>query len=128
MLKTIFCLAYIFGAAIIAERFFKRNGAEKPKNEEPECRDSYSELSERISTLNSMKESIDTINNMIADIMSCAPGEVHKTIIVKIPDSSREYHFLINGEDAPSELFLEILEGERECVSTSLRKEIRKIS
>ena len=76
----------------------------------------------------SFKEEIDNINEMIADIMSCAPGKVHKTASIKIIESGREYQMYLTGEDFSSELILEILQGEREELSSSLRKEIKKIT
>ena len=65
---------------------------------------------------------------MIADITSCSPGKVAKTVSVKILESDREYDFLLNGEDLASELMLELLNSERDDLNTSLRSRIKKIS
>ena len=65
---------------------------------------------------------------MIADITSCSPGKVAKTVSVKILESGREYDFLLNGEDLASELMLEMLNSERDDLNTSLRSRIKKIS
>ena len=65
---------------------------------------------------------------MIADITSCSPGKVAKTVSVKILESGREYDFLLNGEDLASELMLELLNSERDDLNTSLRSRIKKIS
>ncbi len=129
MTETIFCLAVIFGTAYAFRSSFRNTGDKKePEREEEQSSDTYSALSEKITTLNQMKNSIDTVNDMIADIMSCAPGEVQKAVIIKIPESGREYSFLIDGEDNVSERLIDIFEGERDKLSSSLRKEIRKIS
>lgn len=89
--------------------------------------DNYSELSEKIDVLNSRKNSIDTMNNMIADVWECEPGKVHKTIIITIPENKHEYQFIINGDDDISQLLVEIFTYEREIQHTSLRDEISKI-
>lgn len=88
----------------------------------------YADLSESIEKLNLRKRSIDTMNDMIADIWECAPGLCHKTIIVRIPENGHEYQFTLNGEDDISDLFVEIFETEREINHTSLRQEISKIN
>lgn len=125
MVETLFCLSFIFGTAYAVNKSFRNK--KEPEHEE-QSSDTYSALSEKITNLNTIKNSIDMLNDMIADIMSCAPGEVHKAVIIKIPESSREYSFLINGEDDASELLSELFERERDDLSTSLRKEIKKIS
>ncbi len=51
-----------------------------------------------------------------------------KSVTIRIPDSDREFDFLIDGEDTASDLLLDLLENERERLNTSLRQEIRKIS
>ena len=128
MTETIFCLAVIFGTAYAFRSSFRNGDKKEPERDEEQSSDTYSALSEKITTLNQMKNSIDTVNDMIADVMSCAPGEVHKAVIIRIPDTSREYSFLIDGEDNVSERLIDIFEGERDKLSSSLRKEIRKIS
>ena len=101
-----------------------------PQEEEPEegSKDSYSELSRKIDELNRCRNGIDEISEMIADITSCSPGKVAKTVSVKVLDSGHEYDFLLNGEDLASELMLELLNSERDNLSTSLRSRIKKIS
>lgn len=96
--------------------------------EEDESTESYSEISEKIICLNNYKQRIDTINEMIADLMSCSPGKVHKSVSVKVLENDDEYDFLVSGEDYASELLLELLKNEREDLSTSLRAELKKIS
>ena len=90
--------------------------------------ESYSELSQKIDELNRCKNGIDELSEMIADITSCSPGRVAKTVSVKILDSGREYNFLLDGEDFASELMLELFNSERDDLNTSLRSRIKKIS
>lgn len=88
---------------------------------------SYSEIREEIISLNELKDNIDLINDMIADVHSCAPGKVHKTITIKILESDRKVSFIVTGEDEESKMIVQLLEKERENYSSSLRKTIRKI-
>lgn len=109
-------------------------GSKLGKTSEPEektqriSKASYSEISDKITRLNRYREDIDELSEIIADILSCSPGEVMKTITIRVPDSDREYDLLVDGEDTASDLLLDLLENERERLNTSLRQEIRKIS
>lgn len=121
------CIAFVMYIAVIVGRGLRKNS---PKDEEQEERsnESYSELSRKIDELNRCRNGIDEISEMIADITSCSPGKVAKTVSVKILESGREYDFLLNGEDLASELMLEMLNSERDDLNTSLRSRIKKIS
>ena len=120
------CVATTLYLAVILGKGLRKNS---PQEEEQECSEkSYSELSQQINELNRCKDGIDEISDMIADIIACSPDKLHRTVIVNIPESGREYHFLVNGEDQASELLLELLESERDNLNTSLRSQIRKIS
>lgn len=128
MFLSVLCTVGVIVAAASVGKGFSKPSEKAPEREYITDNETYSELSERIETLNDYKEEIDNINEMIADIMSCAPGKVHKTASIKIIESGREYQMLLTGEDFSSELILEILQGEREELSSSLRKEIKKIT
>lgn len=128
MFLSVLCTVGVIVAAASVGKGFSKPSEKAPEREYITDNETYSELSERIETLNDYKEEIDNINEMIADIMSCAPGKVHKTAAIKIIESGREYQMLLTGEDFSSELILEILQGEREELSSSLRKEIKKIT
>ena len=123
----ILCVAFVMYIAVILGKGLRKNS---PQEEEPEERstESYSELSRKIDELNRCRNGIDEISEMIADITSCSPGKVAKTVSVKILESGREYDFLLNGEDLASELMLELLNSERDDLNTSLRSRIKKIS
>lgn len=104
------------------------------KPESSECRESdvydgtYSEISEKIDQLNRYKHDIDEINEMINDIHSCSPGEVLKTVQIKILESGREYNLLIDGEDNSSEYLLDILNIKRDDLAYSLRQAVKEIA
>lgn len=121
------CVAFVMYIAVILGKGLRKNS---PQEEEPEERskESYSELSRKIDELNRCRNGIDEISEMIADITSCSPGKVAKTVSIKILESGREYNFLLNGEDLASELMLELLNSERDDLNTSLRSRIKKIS
>lgn len=126
MIELMLVLTVLGGAAWVGGRLgTRRNPEEKPQEI---SRATYSEISDRITKLNRYREDIDELSDMIADIMSCSPGEVLKGVTIRIPDSGREINLLIDGEDTASDLLLDILEHERDRLNTSLRQEIRKIS
>lgn len=121
------CIALMMYIAVIVGRGLRKNSPQD-KEQEERSNESYSELSRKIDELNRCRNGIDEISEMIADITSCSPGKVAKTVSVKILESGREYDFLLNGEDLASELMLEMLNSERDDLNTSLRSRIKKIS
>lgn len=124
---SLLCVAATFYLAVVLGKGLRKNS---PKEDEQEERsdEPYSELSKKIDELNRCKSGIDELSDMIADIIACSPEKLHRTVSVTIPESGREYHFLVNGEDQASELLLSLLESERDNLSTSLRTRIKKIS
>ena len=121
------CIAFVMYISVILGKGLRKNSPQEEEQEE-RSNESYSELSRHINELNRCKDGIDELSEMIADITSCSPGKVAKTVSVKILESGREYDFLLNGEDLASELMLEMLNSERDDLNTSLRSRIRKIS
>ena len=121
------CIALMMYIAVIVGRGLRKNSPQEEEQEE-RSNESYSELSRHINELNRCKDGIDNLSDMIADLTSCSPGKVAKTVSVKILESGREYDFLLNGEDLASELMLEMLNSERDDLNTSLRSRIKKIS
>lgn len=127
-MMSLLCVAATLYLAVILGKGLQLQ-KNSPQEEEQECSEkSYSELSQQINELNRCKDGIDEISNMIADIIACSPDKLHRTVIVNIPESGREYHFLVNGEDQASEMLLDLLETERDNLNASLRSRIRKIS
>ena len=123
----ILCVAFVMYIAVILGKGLRKNSPQEEEQEERST-ESYSELSRKIDELNRCRNGIDEISEMIADITSCSPGKVAKTVSIKILESGREYDFLLNGEDLASELMLELLNSERDDLNTSLRSRIKKIS
>lgn len=121
------CVAFVMYISVILGKGLRKNSPQEAEQEERST-EPYSELSRKIDELNRCRNGIDEISEMIADITSCSPGKVAKTVSVKILESGREYDFLLNGEDLASELLLEMLNSERDDLNTSLRSRIKKIS
>lgn len=121
------CVAFVMYISVILGKGLRKNSPQEAEQEE-RSNESYSELSRKIDELNRCRNGIDEISEMIADITSCSPGKVAKTVSIKILESGREYDFLLNGEDLASELMLELLNSERDDLNTSLRSRIKKIS
>lgn len=121
------CVAFVMYISVILGKGLRKNSPQEAEQEERST-EPYSELSRKIDELNRCRNGIDEISEMIADITSCSPGKVAKTVSVKILESGREYDFLLNGEDLASELMLELLNSERDDLNTSLRIRIKKIS
>ena len=126
MIELALVLTVLGGAAWVGSRLGRTSEPEEKTQQI--SRASYSEISDKITRLNRYREDIDELSEMIADIMSCSPGEVMKSVTIRIPDSDREFDLLIDGEDTASDLLLDLLENERERLNTSLRQEIRRIS
>ena len=128
-MSQLLCIAVMLYIAVILGKGLRKNSPHEELKEQDICSNSsYSEISKEIDELNRCRNGIDEISEMIADITSCSPGKVAKTVSVKVLDSGREYNFLLNGEDTASELMLELLSSERDDLSTSLRSRIKKIS
>lgn len=125
-MMSILCVAVTLYMAVILGKGLRKS---PPQEEEQESSDeTYSELSKKIDELNRCKNGIDEISDMIADIIACSPDKLHRTVTVKIPETGREYSFLVNGECQASDMLLDLLESERDNLNTSLRSRIRKIS
>ena len=124
---SLLCVVVTLWLAVILGKGLRKNSPQEAEQEERST-ESYSELSRKIDELNRCRNGIDEISEMIADITSCSPGKVAKTVSIKILESGREYDFLLNGEDLASELMLELLNSERDTLNTSLRSRIKKIS
>lgn len=127
-MMSLLCVATTLYLAVLLGRGLRKTPLEKEPEQEESSDESYSELSKKIDELNRCKDGIDVISDMIADIIACSPDKLHRTVIVNIPETGREYHFLLNGEDTASEQLLELLDSERDTLNTSLRSRIKKIS
>ena len=118
-------IATLWAAAILGKGLRKSDSSDEP---EQKCSGSYKEITQKIDELNRCRTGIDELSEIIADIQSCAPGKVNKTIRINVLESGNQYDFLLNGEDEQSEYLLDLLETERDILNASLRSKIKRIS
>lgn len=116
---------YLLGLIVLFSKAFRKRDPEDYAEEEREM--SYSDLSEAIEEIAVAKKKIDAINDIIADIESCSPGLVNKTIIISVPESEHSINLLTTGEDVTADFMKKILENERDELATSLKVMLRKI-
>lgn len=124
---SLLCVVAVLWIAVILGKGFQKNN-NLPDEPEQKCSGSYREITEKIDELNRCRNGIDELSEIIADIMSCEPGKVSKTIRISVLENGNQYDFLLNGEDEQSETFLDLLESERELLNASLRSKIKRIS
>ena len=124
---SLLCVVVVLWAAVILGKGLRKNN-DLPEEPEQTCLGSYREITEKIDELNRCRNGIDELSEIIADIMSCEPGKVSKTIRISVLDNGDQHDFLLNGEDEQSEMLLDLLETEREILSASLRSKIKRIS
>lgn len=124
---SLLCVVAVLWAAVILGKGLRKNN-DLPDEPEQKCSGSYREITEKIDELNRCRNGIDELSEIIADIMSCEPGRVTKTIRINVLENGDQYDFLLNGEDEQSEMLLDLLETEREILNASLRSKIKRIS
>ena len=124
---SLLCVVAVLWIAVILGKGFQKNNN---LSDEPEqkCSGSYREITAKIDELNRCRHGIDELSEIIADIMSCEPGKVSKTIRISVLENGNQYDFLLNGEDEQSEMLLDLLESERELLNASLRSKFKRIS
>ena len=124
---SLLCVVAVLWIAVILGKGLQKNN-NLPGEPEQKCSGSYREITQKIDELNRCRDGIDELSEIIADIMSCEPGKVSKTIRISVLDDGNQYDFLLNGEDEQSETLLDLLESERELLNASLRSKIKRIS
>ena len=124
---SLLCVVVVLWIAVILGKGLQKNN-NLPDEPEQKCSGSYREITEKIDELNRCRNGIDELSEIIADIMSCEPGKVSKTIRISVLENGDQYDFLLNGEDEQSETLLDLLESERELLNASLRSKIKRIS
>ena len=123
---SLLCVVVTLWLAVILGKGLQKK--DPPSEPEEQCSGSYKEITKHIDELNRCRQGIDGLSEIIADITSCAPGKVSKTIRINVLENGDQYDFLLNGEDEQSEMLLELLETEREFLNASLRSKIKRIS
>ena len=81
----------------------------------------------QLDEISDMKDKIKLLSDMIADVESCSPDNLIRTITVTVNEYQREYTFTVNGQDDASDNLVNLFWYERDKLNTSLRENIRKI-
>lgn len=87
-------------------------------------------VTEQLDRVNQIRDKLQTIENIITDIMICKPDECVKYITISCPsvNSVREYDFMVDGENATTEKVLALMYDERKNLRTSLQIETQKLA
>jgi len=126
-------ITFIFFLGFVICKVFRKS-EDHNDNDESETVDdgiAYNELSDHINSLNSLKENVDRLDDMITNIKICSPDQELKNITISVPDNrgnNVSYKFIVDGEDIVSAYVLEILNAERLKLRSSLNIEARKYS
>jgi hypothetical protein len=82
---------------------------------------------DKLDEISETKDNIKLLTDMIADVESCSPDNLIRTITVTVNEYQREYTFTVNGQDDASDNLVNLFWYERDKLNTSLRENIRKI-
>lgn len=113
-------LASLFILFYLAHQKTKINKTENEPREEYYDMDSLDRISD-------LKDDIRLLSDMIADVKSCDPGTLVRTVQVTIPEYGHKYEFLVDGQNEISDVFVNLFSAERDDINSSLRQEIQKI-
>lgn len=89
----------------------------------------YMELSARVRRIAKTQKQIDTLEEMIMDIETCEPGEMHRNFscVWQAGDNNKTYDFWTDGANGTSEDMLFLAQRERQRLRASLVKQIDEL-
>lgn len=119
------CVLYLIGIAALIVKAFKKTDRNADERDDDDEVVSYADLSIKIEELAVAKRKIDMINDILLDIQSCSPGKIHRTIVITVRENNHAIDLMTTGDDLTADLITEILENERQCIATSLKKNLR---
>lgn len=96
------------------------------KSEYDETESGYIDI-DNLDRISEIKDDIKLMTEMIADVRSCDPGNLVRTVQVIIPEYGHRYDFVVDGHNEISDILVDLFYSERDDLSTSLRSEIQKI-
>lgn len=96
------------------------------KSEYDETESGYIDI-DNLDRISEIKDDIKLMTEMIADVRSCDPGNLVRTVQVFIPEHGHRYDFVVDGHNEISDILVDLFYSERDDLSTSLRSEIQKI-
>lgn len=120
MIKIILLLAYFFFMIWLFWYVSRKNRPEEPEKIDSNMIDVFA-----LDEIEEKKNKIKLLSDMIADIQSCDPDNLLRTVTVTV--NQRGYTFIVNGQDNISNELVNLFWMERGKLNTSLREDIRKI-
>ena len=125
-MKLFWLFVYVCSLMVLFYVTYRKTKINKSEYEERKEAVGYIDI-DQLDCVNEIKEDIKTMTEMIADVRSCDPGNLVRTVQVIIPEYGHRYEFLVDGHNEISDILVDLFHSERENLSTSLRSEIQKI-
>ena len=129
-MEKIFALACLVVYAYIALKFLNLKAVKKeeePEQYKVEVLPKYETVREQVINMSNLRNDIDTLEEMITDI-TCNPKLTIRNIDIYIPATDRKYTFMVDGSCEYSKKLIELLEMERDKLTSSLFDNFKKIS
>lgn len=82
---------------------------------------------EVIDKMSELKDKIKLLSDMIADVRSCDPDNLLRTITVTVNEYNRSYSFMVDGNSLVSDDFISLMIDERNQLEDALSAEVAKI-
>lgn len=129
-MEKIFAFACLVIYAYIALKFLNLKAVKKeeePEQYKVEVLPKYETVREQVIQMSNLRNDIDTLEEMITDI-TCNPKLTIRNVDVYIPATDRKYTFMVDGSCEYSKKLIELLEMERDKLTSSLFDNFKKIS
>lgn len=91
----------------------------------------FTDVSNHIDRINDIRERLEIIENLIADISVCSPEQHHKHISFEWSGETggnKRYDICVDGGNGNTKDILKFAYSERDRLRTSLRSETKKLS
>lgn len=122
MMKLLLLSGYFAFMIWLFWRVSRKNRPEEPEKIDNSMIDVFA-----LDEIEEKKNKIKLLSDMIADIQSCDPDNLLRTVTVTVNEYQRGYTFIVNGQDNISNELVNLFWMERGKLNTSLREDIRKI-
>lgn len=129
-MEKIFAFACLGVYAYIALKFLNLKAVKKeeePEQYKVEVLPKYETVREQVINMSNLRNDIDTLEEMITDI-TCNPKLTIRNVDIYIPATDRKYTFMVDGSCEYSKKLTELLEMERDKLTSSLFDNFKKIS
>lgn len=129
-MEKIFAFACLVVYTYIALKFLNLKAVKKeeePEQYKVEVLPKYETVREQVINMSNLRNDIDTLEEMITDI-TCNPKLTIRNVDIYIPATDRKYTFMVDGSCEYSKKLTELLEMERDKLTSSLFDNFKKIS